>query len=197
MDNKDKKIITSSGLKRMWTGWFPIFTLLLGIVNIHVGLIMILCFGFPFYLLLKTKTKIYCTNYCFRLRTLNVINKISPISGHIIGKNVLKIKTFLFYYFFIALFFTTLTTLRVAFGTMEPIDSVKFMIIFKIPFVQIYDAGPIFGDVIYNIAYRLYSMLLTTFTLGTIFSVFYKPKTWCGVCPYNSVGSKYISITSK
>ncbi|HSP48324.1 MAG TPA: 4Fe-4S binding protein, partial [Clostridiaceae bacterium] len=38
-----------------------------------------------------------------------------------------------------------------------------------------------------HLAFRLYSMTLTSTVIGLIMGALYRPRTWCSVCPVNTV----------
>jgi hypothetical protein len=86
----------------------------------------------------------------------------------------------------------------VASGNMAPIDKVRLFIAFQLPWdmpqllvLQYYN------PLLEHIAFRLYSLMLSSTILGTLLAVVYKPKTWCVVCPVKTLSTKYLKQIPK
>ena len=93
-------------------------------------------------------------------------------------------------YFCVNIMLITMSTIMVALGRFVPIDRVRLFIILQIPykFPQIinYELNP----VLLHLSYRFYSVMLSSFILGTILSIIFKPRTWCVVCPINTLSNR-------
>ncbi len=181
-------------MKKMYLGIIPVAFLLLGIVNIQFGILGLLCFGIPFYMLFKTKTKVFCQQYCFRIRDFQIINKISFFSGRVAPKSIKNWKKIVIGYFIFAMSIVTLSTIMVAVGRATPVEEVKLLMVIPVNIPQIIDET-FFSPLMLHLSYRLYSMVFTTFILGAIMASIYKPRTWCAVCPYNTIATEYINLT--
>ncbi len=181
-------------MKKMYLGIVPIAFILLGFVNMQFGMLGVLCFGIPFTMLFKTKSKVFCNKYCFRIRDFELINRFSFFSGKVAPKKIKSLKKVVIVYFLIAMAIVTISTIMVAVGRVQPLLEVRFLLIFKLPIPQLIKST-FFSPWLLHLSYRLYSMVLTTFILGAIMSSIYKTRTWCVVCPYNTIATEYIKYT--
>jgi polyferredoxin len=43
-----------------------------------------------------------------------------------------------------------------------------------------------------HLSFRVYSMMFTTTVIGLLFGFVYKPRTWCMVCPVNTISDMVI-----
>lgn len=172
----------------------------LGIVNIHFALLGLICMILPLYLLVRTKKKTYCQGYCPRS---NLYSKAGKITSKISGKTPIyfirgNMKWIMLSYFIISLFFITMSTIRVASGIMMPLEQLRYLIIFKVPFnmPQLVELNNILPWVT-HLSYRFYSMMMTTTTLGLVMALIYKPRTWCTICPISTISDVYTSNIKK
>ncbi len=168
---------------------------LLGIVNINIALLAMLCYIFAFFIMLKTKSKRYCHKYCIRKNTFDVTGNLKKMKKT--PKNIFLWKKVFFYYFLVSMSYVIVSTVLVAIGTLSPVEKVKFLILIPVPFTQIFDNLIKLPPVLLHLAYRFYSMLLTTFIIGLMLSIIYKSRTWCAICPYGTVAEKYSGIFKK
>ncbi len=170
----------------------------LGFVNIHFSLLGLICMLLPFALLVKTNKKTYCQGYCPRA---NLYTK----AGKIVRKNSRKtpmffikgnMKWIMLSYFGISLFFIVMSTIRVASDLMIPLEQLRFLIVFKIPFnmVQLIEINNVLPWIT-HLSYRFYSMMLTTTIIGLILALVYKPRTWCTICPISTISEVYLNNT--
>lgn len=170
----------------------------LGFVNIHFSLLGLICMLLPFVLLVKTNKKTYCQGYCPRA---NLYTK----AGKIVRKNSRKtpmffikgnMKWIMLSYFGISLFFIVMSTIRVASDLMLPLEQLRFLIVFKIPFnmVQLIEINNVLPWIT-HLSYRFYSMMLTTTIIGLILALVYKPRTWCTICPISTISEVYLNNT--
>lgn len=172
----------------------------LGFVNIHFALLGIICMALPLYLLVKTNRKTYCQGYCPRA---NLYNKVGKTTNSISRKTPLyfikgNFKWIMLIYFGVSLFFITMSTFRVAAGLMNPMESLRYLIIIKIPFEmpQMINLNNMLPWVT-HLAYRFYSMMMTTTTIGLALALIYKPRTWCTICPISTISDVYLKNNRK
>jgi hypothetical protein len=161
----------------------------LGFMNIHFALLGIICMTVPIILLLVNKQKTWCQGYCPRASLFSTCGKLpmrfDKTPPAFFRNNV---KTILMIYFGISLFFITVSTIRVATGTIPSMNFLKFLIVIPIRWempqlLEFFNIAPW----ITHLSYRLYSMMMTTTILGLILAFVYKPRTWCTVCPIATV----------
>ncbi len=200
MSNQKKVQIKPKKKERKYLGLLPVTFFILGIINIQLAIVGVMCFVVPFYLLLSTKSKVWCNKYCARTRVFDLTNKLSPISGKVVPKTITNWKKWFFYYFLISVTNVFISTVMVGLGYREPMEMVKFLIVIPVPIiqaVQLVNLNTFLNPVLLHLSYRLYSMLFTTITLGVILSTIYKPRTWCAMCPYNVMATSYIKSAKK
>lgn len=171
---------------------------LLGLINIHLALLGFLCMVIPFVLLMKTKKKTYCQGYCPRaslytkMGTFKKINRKTP--NFFIKGNM---KYFILLYFVFNLFIMIAATTRVYSGMMPPMLMARFMIFFPFPgkLPQLLEF-PNIAPWITHLSYRVFSMMLSTTILGILFGLLYKPRSWCTICPINTLSDSYLKKIS-
>ena len=180
----------------MYSGWrrylflIAIVFFALGFVNIIFAWIGFLCLTLPFILLAKNRKKTWCRNYCPRANLFDVLFRNRSLTGKA-GPEWLvrgKAKWFVLVYFLFNLFILTMSTIMVSVGRIAPVEKIRFLIAFKLPWnmPQILDLG-LFPGWAVHLSFRVYSMMFTTTVLGLLLAWIFKPKTWCTVCPINTV----------
>ncbi|MBC8079947.1 MAG: 4Fe-4S binding protein, partial [Gorillibacterium sp.] len=99
-----------------------------------------------------------------------------------------KAKWFVLVYFMLNLFVFTMSTSMVVTGRRAPIEKVRFLLAFQLPWnmPQLLNFGH-FPDWAVHLSFRMYSMMLTTTVLGLLLAWIFKPRTWCTICPINTV----------
>lgn len=173
---------------------------MLGFINIHLSLLGFICMILPLILLIKDRKKTYCQGYCARAGLLTQMGKINKTS-HQTPKFLLQgnMKWIIFLYFGLSIFIMTASTVRVSAGLMPPMQIVRFLIFLPIgampQLIDLTDRIPWIW--ITHLSYRIYSMMLTTTILGLLFALMYKPRTWCAVCPINTISDIYIKNSKK
>lgn len=174
-----------------------LFYFALGMVNIHFALLGLVCMGIPLFLLFKNRKKTCYQGYCPRANLYVTCGKATSKWS---GKTPMffikgPMKWIMLSYFGLSLNIITVSTIAVANGK-PPMDFMKFLLIFslgKLPqLVSI--ASPTW---VLHLAYRFYSMMLTTTTIGLILALVYKPRTWCTICPIATVSELYIKSGKK
>lgn len=172
-----------------------IFYFALSFINIHFAILGLICMFAPFVLLFKNKKKTWCQNYCPRSSLYTVCGKLKKISNKapsFLTKGGMK--WIILTYFSISLLMIIISTAKVAMGMIEPIKTLKFLMLVPIPaelpqLIEFSNVAPWFT----HFAYRFYSMMMTTTVLGLILAVLYKPRTWCTICPISTLSQVYLN----
>lgn len=109
-----------------------------------------------------------------------------------------KAKWFVFGYFIFNLFVLAMSTIMVFKGKRLPVESIRFLLAFKMPWdmPNLLDLGP-FPVWVVHLSFRIYSMMFTTTVLGFILAWVFKPRTWCTVCPINTASDITLNINRK
>lgn len=180
-------------MKRNWTSYLYLITILffvLGLFNIIFAWLGFICMIMPFILLLRDKKKTWCQKYCPRAGLYTVLFKGRSKTGKAAPKWLIKghTKTIMLIYFSVNLFILLISTYMVFKGRIDAVDRVRFMLVFRLPWEipQALSIGFI-PDWAIHLSFRIYSMMFTTTTLGLILGWLYKPRTWCTICPINTL----------
>lgn len=161
---------------------------LLGFVHITFSLLGLICMGLPFLLLSITKEKRWCKRYCPRASLfVNVIAKYSLKRR--IPKVLTKQRTkqIVLLYFGFNLFISIMSTIMVSLGRIEPIEMLRFLIVFPISWDLPQLLNVLVPDHLLHLSYRIYSMMMTTTIIGLVFGLLYMPRTWCVICPIQTL----------
>ncbi|PKM66490.1 MAG: hypothetical protein CVU95_10940 [Firmicutes bacterium HGW-Firmicutes-2] len=166
---------------------------ILGIFHISLAVFGLICFILPFYQYFRYKDKLWCKYYCPRAGIFTVIfGKIGlrkKLPNWI--KNG-KGKEIVLYYFGVNLLFATMSTIMVSLGRIDPIDHVRFLMLFEIPIVLPQILTYSAPSPAIHLGYRVYSMMLTSTIIGSVLAFFYLPRTWCMICPIQTLTTKKI-----
>jgi hypothetical protein len=175
---------------------FSIFTFvyfLLGFVYIYFSYLALFCMAIPFLILIKNKKNNWCSGLCPRADYLNLfrfINFGKKPPEWLIGD---KMKNNIIVYFCLNLVFIILSTLMVSLDRIVPIDKVRLFIVLQLPWdmPQLW-AAENSSPILLHLAYRFYSLMLSSTILGTILAIVYKPRTWCVICPVQTLSTRYL-----
>lgn len=170
----------------------------LGFFNIIFGILGFLCMTIPLVLLFKDRKKTWCQKYCPRANLFTTLFK-----GRSLGKPIPKwftkgnLKWIVLAYFGMNLLMMTMSTIMVARGRVEAMDQLRFTIAFAIPWEvpQLINVVP--PNWVLHLAYRFYSMMLTTTTIGLILGWVYTPRSWCTICPINTISDASLKSMKK
>lgn len=180
-------------MKKNWTNYLYILTILFftfGFINIIFAWIGFACIVTPFILLAKNKRKTWCQKYCPRANLFSILFQNKSLTGKPGPKWLIKgrVKWFMLVYFIFNFFVLTMSTIMVFLGKRPPIDKLRFLIAFQIPWKipQFLDVIA-FPDWSIHLSFRIYSMMFTTTVLGLILAWIFKPRTWCTICPINTI----------
>lgn len=135
--------------------WIIIITFfVLGIIDIRFGILGALCMGMPLYHAFKGRGKIHCSKYCPRGSFLGkFLSKISL--GHTLPPwlRTKKAKNILLT-IMLTVFASVMTYAIIVHGFYFPV-----------------------------IAKVFYRFMLMSFIVGIVMGIFFKPRSWCQVCP--------------
>ncbi len=180
-------------MNKNWTNYLYILTLLffaLGFFNIIFAWVGFACIITPFILLAKDKRKTWCQGYCPRANLFSVLFQNRSLTGKPGPQWLIKgrAKWIMLAYFLFNFFILTMSTIMVFAGRIPLMDKVRFMIAFQLPWdmPQFLSFG-VFPDWAIHLSFRIYSMMFTTTVLGLILAWLFKPKTWCTICPINTI----------
>jgi len=171
-----------------------------GFINIHFALLGFICMVLPIILLVRNKKKTWCQGYCPRASLFTTCGKISAKYTRKAPRFFTKgfMKWIMLAYFGFSLFIITMSTIKVATGAIPSMNFLRFLLIFPIhvEIPQLIEFSNI-SSWVTHLAYRFYSMMMTTTFLGLILLFVYKPRTWCTICPIATVSEVYIRKISK
>ena len=163
---------------------------ILGFFNIIFAWLGLACLMTPFILLFKDRKKTWCQGICPRASLYQKLLKSRSITGKKTPDWLIrgKAKWFMLGYFCLNLFILTMSTLMVFRGRMEPMERIRFLIAFQLPWQipQILNLGS-FPAWVTHLSFRIYSMMFTTTVLGLIVGWIYMPRSWCTICPINTL----------
>jgi polyferredoxin len=162
----------------------------LGIVNISFSILGLLCMMIPFILYFIYKDKIWCKYYCPRAGLfLKILSKISLRKKlpKVLKSNNLKKGVVI--YFVFNLIVIIISTIKVYSGIILPVEHVGFLFLFKVPISlpQLIDFT--MSSWLIHLGYRIYSMIFTTTVIGIVLGILYTPRTWCVICPVQTLTS--------
>lgn len=160
----------------------------LGMIHISWALIGLVCYISPLVLYLKNKDKTWCRSYCPRASLLSTV--FENISLHLKAPKWLtskSVKDFFVIYMGLNFFFASMSTLMVALGRIAPMNHVRLFMAFKAPFTlpQLLDLN--LPPFLTHYGYRLYSMMLSSIIIGFVLGFLFAPRSWCVVCPVNTL----------
>ena len=164
-----------------------------GFINITLALLALFCMITPFILVYRNRRLTWCHSVCPRA---DYLNKLGLISFRKTAPKWLvsaKMKRGVLSYFCMNLMFIGLSTFMVSQGNIPPIDKVRFLMAFEIPWSlpQLWFIEGI-SDVLIHFSYRIYSIMFSSTVLGTILAIRYRPRTWCAICPMNTMSADYL-----
>ncbi len=176
-----------------WKNYLYVFTILffsLGLFNIIFAWLGFACMILPFILLAKNKKKTWCQGYCPRASLFGKLFQKHSLTGKA-GPNWLirgKAKWVVLAYFVFNMVLLIATTYLVSIGGRQPIENIRFLVAFELPWniPQLLGLGTL-PDWVSHLAFTFYSMMFTTTIIGLLLAWIFKPRTWCTVCPVNTV----------
>lgn len=179
-------------------GLVTIAYFLLPFINIYFAFLAIFCMGIPFYLLFKNNKNTWCSGICPRADYLSFFRIFSlgkKAPDWLLGE---KFKRNLLMYFCMNIMFITLSSFMVYSGNLAAIDKIRLFIAFQLPWNMPQLVTLTFDSpLLLHLAFRFYSLMLSSTILGSILATVYKPRTWCVVCPVKTLSTAYLNRTDK
>lgn len=197
---EDEKNINNNKIKK-WTEYLwiiPIIYLALGLANILFAWLGLLCFFVPLIISLFSGTKLYCNNYCGRGQLFCLLGDKHKLSLNHDTPYFLKSKLFRygFLIFFLAMFFNVLNVTYLVFINSTNLKTfVTLFWRFKIPWNFAYNS--ITNNWISQFAFGFYSLMITSTLIGLILMIFFKPRSWCVICPMGTMTQLICKIKNK
>ena len=148
----------------------------------------LICAVTPFALAYKKRETVWCKSYCPRASFFTkFFRKISLTKKAPSWLYTQKTKRFVQNFFCINLMMMTLSTVMVALGKMPPMDYVRFLMAFPMPIelpqlIQINTP-----DALLHFSYRIFSIMFTSTLIGSVMGLLYRPRSWCGICPVQTL----------
>lgn len=180
-------------MKKNWTNYLFAITILfftLGFFNIIFAWFGFLCIILPFVFLFKDRKKTWCQKYCPRANLFKTLFQGRSLTGKPGPKWFVdgKAKWVMLIYFMFNFFVLIMSTIMVFMGRRGPIEKVRFLIAFQLPWdiPQFLNLG-VFPEWAVHLSFRVYSMMFTTTMLGLILAWVFLPRTWCTICPINTL----------
>jgi len=171
---------------------------LLGMVNIVFSWLGLVCAALPFVMAKRTGKKLWCQRYCPRAHLFT--KAIGKLSLNLKQPKILRDgrgKRFLLTYFCINMMMATMSTVSVFFGGIAPMAHVRFLMFFKMPFVLPQLIAIPLSPAMLHLSYRLYSIMFTSTILGILLGIIFKPRTWCAVCPIQTLTTETMKKSQK
>lgn len=171
--------------------WITLTYFALGFVNIVFALLGLVCFTMPFYLDKRYKRKVWCQQICPRAGLFSVA--FSKIGLHKPMPKWLRDgrgRKWVLRYFTMNIFFATMSTIMVSLGRIAPIAQVRFLIVFGLPWKLPQLLNLNVPANVLHVSYRVFSMMFTSTIVGLILAFIYAPRSWCAICPINSLMKK-------
>lgn len=160
----------------------------LGFIHISFSIVGFLCFIVPFIQYYKYKDKIWCKYVCPRAGYFNqVISKLNIGLKPPKFFSRLGVKKAVVIYFGANLFFVMMSTIMVSIGRIEPIEQIRFLILFPLPFNMPQLIDLLVMPPFTHLGYRVYSMMFSSVIIGSVLGIIYRPRTWCSICPVSTL----------
>lgn len=181
-----------------WMDWLFLGTLLffiLGMVHISLALLGFICMVTPFVMALKTRKRLWCSGYCPRAALFTkLLSKVSLGLKPPKWLFTANTKQLVIGFFCINLGFVVMSTVMVALDRVAPMAFIRFLIFFQVPLElpQLLDLNV--PDFITHLGYRIYSIMFTSTVIGLLLGFLYKPRTWCAVCPIQTLTTQIIKV---
>jgi hypothetical protein len=171
--------------------WMFLGTILfyaLSLIHITLATFGLICFLMPFIIKGVNKRNLWCSLYCPRasllVKAFGLISLGLKPPGWLFTKRAKKIVVT---FFIINLFFATMSTIMVSVGRIEPMAYVRFMMAFEVPLELPQLLNIKAPNFLVHLGYRVFSIMTTSMVWGFILAMLYKPRTWCGICPVNTL----------
>jgi len=177
--------------KKAWYEYLYIVSLLyliLGLFNILLAWLGVLCFAIPLIISLTGGGKTYCNQYCGRGQLLYHLGTKYKLSRNKPIPKLLKSKWFRygFLIFFMSMFTNMLFNTYLVFAGARGLKQVITLLwTWKLPWNWVNTS--FVSPWIAQFAFGFYSMMLTSTIIGIITMLLYKPRSWCVYCPMGTM----------
>lgn len=166
---------------------------MLGLVNIHLALAGLLCMGLPFVLLFRTRRKTWCQGLCPRASLFSFWGSVRPGEGRRVP-GIFRgpdLRFVVLGYFGLNLLFVLLSTVAVGTGRIASMEYIRLLMVFAFP-------GPLPSLLpwspgipwLTHLAYRVYSLMLTSTLVGLGLAWIWRSRTWCLICPVGNLSQR-------
>jgi hypothetical protein len=184
-------------MKKTKQRFYFIFTLLffiLGFFNILFAWLGFLCMILPFTILFKTGKNKWCQTYCPRANLYTTLFKRTKSRPSPKWVNTKWAKKLFLGYFIFNIFILILSTIMVVVGRIQSMEMVRILFAFQLPWdlPQLINL-PNIPTWSIHLSFRIYSMMLTTTSIGLVLGYLYRPRTWCTICPVMTLSNMYLS----
>ena len=143
----------------------------------------------PFGFAIFGGNKHFCNSYCGRGQLFSKLGTTCKCSSNKPTPKFLSSKWFRygFLIFFLTMFGIMIFNTYLVFSGVETLkESIKLFWTFSVPWGWTYKTG-LLPDWIAQFAFGFYSIMLTSTLIGLIVMVFFKPRSWCVVCPMGTM----------
>lgn len=178
--------------KKHWYDYLWIYTplyLILGLFNILFAWLGMIEFLIPLFIALFGGGKAFCNKYCARGQLFDILGNKLNLSRKKVPPKLLSSNWFRYSFllFFMSMFvLMIINTINVFWGVNDLKEVIKILWTFKVPFGFSYTSS-IFPDFVAQFAFGMYGMMLTSFILGFVTMLFFRPRSWCVYCPMGTM----------
>lgn len=188
--------------RKHWYDYLWIWAIIyfsLGFFNILFAWLGMIDFILPLLIAIIGGNKFFCNNLCGRGQLLSLVGTKLKCSINRPTPGFLTSKYFRygFLVFFLTMFGNIVfQTYLVASGAGTLSEAIQLFWTFSIPWDWTYTAGTV-DPWIAQFSFGFYSLMLTSFLLGLIMMVFFKPRTWCTFCPMGTMTQTICKLKAK
>ncbi len=176
--------------KKRWYDYFWIASslyLILGFVNILYAWLGLLCFMAPLLISIVKGTKGYCNDYCGRGQLFALLGERLSLNNGMPVFLYRKWFRYGFLAFFMAMFGNMLFNTYLVFSGVDDLaEMVTLFWTFQLPWRWAYADG-VAAPWVAQFAFGFYSLMLTSTLIGIVFMVFFRPRSWCVICPMGTM----------
>ncbi|MDD6190627.1 MAG: 4Fe-4S binding protein [Firmicutes bacterium] len=178
--------------KRHWYDYLWIWAIIyfsLGFFNILFAWLGMIDFFLPLAIAVIGGNKWFCNNFCGRGQLFSLVGGKLGCSLNKPAPSWIYSKWFRYGFlaFFMIMFGNMVFQTYIVFagaGTLKEV--IKLFWSVKVPWGWTYTAG-MTADWIAQFSFGFYSIMLTSFIIGLIVMIFFKPRTWCAFCPMGTM----------
>lgn len=169
--------------------WIATLTyLILGLFNILFAWLGLICFFLPIIMSIVIGNKTYCHKYCGRSKLFSLIGDKLKLSSKQEMPKFLSSNWFRygFLIFFMTMFANMIFTTILVFTEAKTLSEIITLFwTFKLFWGFAYSGETL--QWISQFAFGFYSIMLTSTLIGIIMMLFFKPRSWCVICPMGTM----------